>query len=472
MLKAQKNILALLLALFVIASFGTASANQQTGGMMTNNGVPLPLDVNGFQLGLSVNLDNFINPAGLGDVLLYNYYNARGGMQTYFTVVNTSSSNGQRVRVRFREAADIEKSACPNNSGVNQESRGSYEILDFDICLSANDMWSGFITAGANGGAKLCTLDTDTFVYDGADGAHVFPAGCVPFKFGAENGKAGGKITADNTMEGYFEMIGERSLIAEPESCWPERALHADSPDIIGSDVPNVLFGNAAMISTLTGATYTYNATAIADFNFADITESTFTELPNLDASAGDGLRGVNYILMKEHLYSVYDLSNAGTAFVITAPTKALTQTCGATSDIFDDTRVRFGVWDDKENSPQTSCSFSPCSLLDNTLPYEVNVLTLNNSKIVSSTVAQNISTSFTFGWFDLNLNPVPVSAPALLTPAHQIVTIDSVRTITNRGWPVLGLTLLDVNNDISTGAFVMQHRTNITETLFIVPIL
>lgn len=467
MLKAQKNILALILALFLIASFGTASANQQTGGMMTNNGVPLPLDDPSFAGGLTVNLDNFINPAGLGDVLLYNYYNARSGMQTYFTVVNTSSTNGQRVRVRFREGSDIK----PNGVCTPEEARGSFEVLDFDICLSANDMWSGFITAGPGGAAKLCSQDTDTFIFDGNDGAHVFPASCVTFKYGAD-GAAAGNIKADDTMEGYFEMIGERSLIAEPESCWPDRANHIDSPDIVGSDTPNVLFGNAALVSTATGATYTYNATAIADFNNVDIQATPASSRPELFSDSGDGIRGVNYILMKEHLYSVYDLQNAGTAYVITAPTKALTQQCGKPNDIFDDDRVQFTVWDDKENAPQSSCAFSPCPLgQDNHLPYEVNVLTLNDSKIVNSKVNQNITTTFSFGWFDLNLNPAGVN-PIGLNPLHRIVTTDSVRTINNWGWPTLGLTLLDVNNDISTGAFVMQHRTNITRTLRIVPIL
>ncbi len=459
MLKAQKNILALILALFVIASFGTASASQQTGGMMTNNGVPLPLAVPAFAGGLSANLDNFINPGGLGDVLLYNYYNARSGMQTFFTVVNTSSSAGQRVRVRFREAADI----AVNGVCTPEEKRGSFEVLDFDICLSANDEWSGYITAGANGGAKLCSSDTDTFVYDGADGAHVFPAGCVPFKFGSNNGNALGNITADNTNEGYFEMIGQRSLTPEPLSCWPDFRTHIDSPDIVGSDTPNVLFGNAALVNAADGATYTYDATAIADFNNVDIQQSPTTSRPDLKNDSGDSLIGVNYILMKEHLYSIYDLSGAGTAYVITAPTKALTQVCGKPNDIFDDDRVQFTVWDDKENAPQSTCAFSPCPAgSDNHLPYEVNVITLNGSKIVNSTVNQDITTAFTFGWFDLTLDPIGVS-PVGLNPLHQIVVTDQVRTITNRGWPVLGLTLLDVSNDLATGAFAMQYKTNIT---------
>jgi len=66
MFKTRKSILAVMLALFVVASFGIASADQQVDGMMTNNGVALPLDVPAFAGGLSANLDNFVNPGGLG----------------------------------------------------------------------------------------------------------------------------------------------------------------------------------------------------------------------------------------------------------------------------------------------------------------------------------------------------------------------------------------------------------------------
>jgi len=461
MFKTRKSILAVMLALFVVASFGIASADQQVDGMMTNNGVALPLDVPAFAGGLSANLDNFVNPGGLGDALLYNYYNARSGMNTFFTVVNTSTA-GQRVRVRFREAADI----AVNGTCSPEEPRGSFEVLDFDICLSQKDMWSGYITAGSNGGAMLCSGDTDTFVYDGNDGAHVFPAGCVPFKFGSDNGQAAGNISADNTMEGYFEIIGERELIPEPLSCWPPvdaaGTAHANTPDLIGTDVPNVLFGNAALINGQTGATYTYDATAIADFTNTDITQPPTTSLPTLASGAGDSLLGVNYILMKEHLYSVYDLANAGTEFIITEPTKSLTQVCGALNDIFDDDRAQFTIWNDKEESRTTVCAFSPCPAgTDNHLPFEVNIIALNDTKSVNSTVSQTITTGFTFGWFDINLN----GATTALNPLHQISVTDQTgpTTTTTRGWPVLGLTLLDVSNGFATGTFKMQYSTNIT---------
>lgn len=455
MLKARKSIFALIIALSVIASFGIVSADQ-IDGMMSNNGTRLPLNVPAFAAGLSVNLDNYVNPGGLGDVLLYNYYNARKGMQTFFTVVNTSSTNGQRVRLRFREAADV----SPNGQCVPEEPRGSWEVLDFDICLSANDMWSGYVTLDAAGGAKLCTFDTDTFIYDGTNGADVFPASCVPFKFGAASGLALGNITADDTLEGYFEIIGERQLVAEPLSCWPDNPPHLDSPDLVGTQVPNVLFGNAALIDSATAATYTYDATAIADFANVDIFSSPTTSAPDL-LDGGDTIVGVNYILTKQRVMSVYDLIGSATEFIITEPTKALTQVCGAANDIFDDDRASFTIWNDQEQSKTTVCEFSPCPAgTDNHLPYEVNIIALNTSASLDSTVDQTISSTFTFGWFDINFT----TATSPFTFPHLITVVDGAAlSTTTNGWPVLGLTVLDVADGAATGTFKMQATTLIT---------
>jgi hypothetical protein len=96
MLKRSSIVLAVALVLF---AFGVASAGQ-IDGLRSNNGPLLPSGA------------VYVNPGGTGDTLLYNYYNARNNMTTYFTVVNTDTASGARVRLRFNEAADIaEKTA-------------------------------------------------------------------------------------------------------------------------------------------------------------------------------------------------------------------------------------------------------------------------------------------------------------------------------------------------------------------------
>src|SRR5690554_4995677 len=78
----------------------------------------------------------YVNAQGTGQVLLYPYYSADSGNDTYVQVVNTSDI-GKAVKVRF------------------VESKNSQEVLDFNLYLSPHDVWAGAITATGNGGAKI-----------------------------------------------------------------------------------------------------------------------------------------------------------------------------------------------------------------------------------------------------------------------------------------------------------------------------
>ena len=76
---------------------------------------------------------------GLGQVLIYPYYTTRAGYDTYLSVVNTTNS-AKAVKVRFTEG------------------KNSREVLDFNLYLSKNDMWTAAVVNTANG-AKLVTAD-------------------------------------------------------------------------------------------------------------------------------------------------------------------------------------------------------------------------------------------------------------------------------------------------------------------------
>ena len=448
MLITRKSIFAVLIALFVVAGFGIASA-AQVGGLASNSGVALP-----------VGLNNFVNPAGVGDTLIYNYYNARNGYQTFFTVVNTDSANGIRARVRLREAADVAK----NGVCTPEEPRGSFEILDFDLCLSANDVWTGYITIDSTtGAAKLCSIDTDTLIQDGITPGHVFPSNCVLTKFGS-NGLANGNITADDTLEGYIEVIGERTIAADPLTCGNPgvtSGTNRDQDTNVG-DATNSLFGNVAIASLApAGATFTYDATAIGDFAAGDIANGVQTSQPDL-TSGSNGLVGVNFILSKNMLYSIYDLDNARSESIVTIPTKALTQQCGPNNDIFDDDRVTLQFFDDKEHPTTGSgCAYSPClPSQEDHLPFEVNAILprVGNSIMTAGTdsieVLPLIQTPYNFGWYFVDLNR------AGTTPIHA--TTFGIPGTTSFGWPTLGITLLDINSGVSTGVFQMQYMTDV----------
>ncbi|SPQ00146.1 exported hypothetical protein [Candidatus Sulfobium mesophilum] len=471
MLKAKKSFIVTLFVALVLVSFGIASA-ASIGGLSSISG-PAPVS------------DSYVNPDGLGDVLLFNYYNARSGMETFFAIVNTDSEQGTRVRVRFREAADIANSQCVDSTTGKGATAGSFEVLDFDVCLTAGDMWSGFVTAAPGGGAMLCSNDVDTLIYDGVNSG-LFPAGCVPFKSGTFGSAT---LTADDTMEGYFEVIGEDSLNAEFTTCKPIanfQCTGAGTPDAcctaagLGTcpdqftDVGNELFGNAILIDASTSGSWSYDATAIADFAFESIQQSPTTSRPDLASDSEDGIDGINYILTKEHVFTIYDLIHARTEIVLTEPTKLLTQQNVGCSleipgtfnpNIFTDDSALFTVWNDSEKQLTTVCQFSPCpGGTVNKLPHEVNVLQMNIptagvvSDILDSAVDQVVAITFDFGWIDINLDP-----DVNLTFPHQTCFGDDNVAPFNcsNGWPVLGITLLDVDHGASTGAFPTQYFTD-----------
>lgn len=477
----KRGLIVILMALFVVAGLGSAFA-VQTGGMTSNNGLvgsqgprlPQAADVlgtNQFAAGFTAGLDVHVNPDGLGDVLLYNYFNAREGMGTYFSVVNTSDVSYIRARVRFHEGANIAESYCDS---------GSWEILDFDICLTPDDVWTAWVVEGNNVGT-LCSADTHTLIWDGVTSQTFVQAGnggvnsgigCVAFKTAADGAQTG--ITATDTLEGYWTIIGEATqwnatdtapMSASTYTCDPN-----DSTD--HGDVPNVLFGSA-FIADLADPTnspfYAYNATALADFNNIAIAGSfgAGTESPTL-ANGGDTLLGVNYILTKEHTYATYLLDGDWqTEYVLTFPTKRYTQAGTCSTNIFVPDTVRITKWDLDENPElPTGCSFSPCKTNpEDHIPYELNVITVSKkngsvNRIMPS--SQNVDgiivTPFERGWIDINFN----DSTSTTLGTHRTIAVDPTSTFTTWGWPMLTLQLQ--NNKNYSSATPMQLLTNVEQ--------
>jgi len=86
-----------------------------------------------------------VNPDGLGQVLLYPYYTTNGGNQTILSVVNTSDY-AKAVKVRFVEG------------------QNSREVLDFNLYMSAYDVWTAAIAKNADGVPTMYTADTSCTV--------------------------------------------------------------------------------------------------------------------------------------------------------------------------------------------------------------------------------------------------------------------------------------------------------------------
>src|SRR5210317_258321 len=80
-----------------------------------------------------------INSDGLGQVLIYPYYTTNGGNATVLSVVNTTGS-AKAVKVRFKEG------------------KNSREVLDFNLYMSAYDVWTAAI-ADVEGTPSLVVND-------------------------------------------------------------------------------------------------------------------------------------------------------------------------------------------------------------------------------------------------------------------------------------------------------------------------
>ena len=87
----------------------------------------------------------YINERGTGETLIYPFYSAENGNNTLVNIANTTTDT-KAVKVRIIEA------------------QNSQEVLDFNLYLSPKDHYSFSISATDDGGAKLVTGDNSCTV--------------------------------------------------------------------------------------------------------------------------------------------------------------------------------------------------------------------------------------------------------------------------------------------------------------------
>src|SRR6185295_3764054 len=138
-----------------------------------------------------------INQDGLGQAVVYPYYTVRSSPSgnayvTLLSVVNTTAS-AKAVKVRFLEG------------------KNSREVLDFNLFLSPNDVWTGAIVGTTNGARVVtndnsCVTPSDLFVETRTDGQNPLN----DFKNYTYTGAfvdSASFASLDRTREGYFEVI-------------------------------------------------------------------------------------------------------------------------------------------------------------------------------------------------------------------------------------------------------------------------
>ena len=141
---------------------------------------------------------------GLGQVLIFPYYTVQGGWTTLFNLTNTSDQI-LAIKIRFHE------------------SYNSRDVLDFNVIMSPNDVWNGWVALdSASGGPAFFTEDKtcttlNANAYSGVDlakdGLPFYDPtlgidGTISYTNGSGGNNAdGGPTTVARMNEGYIEAI-------------------------------------------------------------------------------------------------------------------------------------------------------------------------------------------------------------------------------------------------------------------------
>src|SRR5688572_25345302 len=132
----------------------------------------------------------FVAPNNTGQALLYPYYTVQNSgtnsWNTYISVVNTTDM-AKAVKVRILEG------------------QTSAEVLDFNLYLSPNDVWTAAIvptSADDSSAGRILTADASCT-------APAIPAGGEPFRNFQYSGQTAIGLSGSlaRTREGYIEMI-------------------------------------------------------------------------------------------------------------------------------------------------------------------------------------------------------------------------------------------------------------------------
>lgn len=154
----------------------------------------------------------------LGQALIIPYYTMRDGWNTLLHVTNTSSTEVVAVKLRFRE------------------SYNSRDVLDVNLFLSPNDVWTGW-AAAPNGVPGLYSVDNSCVVGSSStgqiDGVVEFPLRdrAVPTSGSPSytgSSADGGPTDTNRMLEGHVEMImmGSATVAALPTTAVARGALH------------------------------------------------------------------------------------------------------------------------------------------------------------------------------------------------------------------------------------------------------
>ena len=418
-----------------------------------------------------------LNADGLGQVLIYPYYTVRetspgSAYNSLLSVVNSTGS-AKAVKVRFLEG------------------KNSREVLDFNLYLSAKDVWTAAIIPTTDG-AGIFTADkscTTPIVSSSS-------ASPTPFVNYAYTGDTGGN-TLDRTREGYVEIIEMGDVVGSTATavthvngvppCTPAALAAPTAPNntVAGG---GGLFGTMTLINVLKGEDFGIDATALNGFSTLPLwfePADTRPTLANVNpkrsvvvagtnvfitdwATSGNAADPVSAVLMHDNVYNEFVVeasTKSGTDWVVTFPTKReyVAVGSGSASKLFqsnfnngscDDVVVTQYDREERTIISQTSFSPPPPTQTD-ALCWEANVLTIGSRTVLGAKNGNSIPTTFSAGWVAMNFR-----GPTVPASRHQLVgggstvfntvtggTFGLLQTTFN-GLPVVGFAAITFENE------------------------
>ena len=388
----------------------------------------------------------YLSPNNTGQVLVYPYYTVQSSgsnsWNTYISVVNTTT-RAKAVKVRVLEG------------------KASAEVLDFNLFLSPNDMWTAaIIPASATAGAPGHLITADVSCTNPP-----IPAAGVDFRnftYAAAFDSIAGK-GLDRTREGYVEMLemgnltGAWATAVTHVSGVPANCAVVQGPVLTPSSIEapgGGLTGTGTLINVNSGTDTGYKADALDAFSTTQTYSDAGSAAPTLgnaspatslvinaggvDATGNSslatvyrtdwtavsgvtaGARATAAVFMHSSILNEYVLDNVTqslTDWVITQPLKRnfVTNVTAATpyTNVFTTDgaceTVSFTYFNREEGSATASgADFSPLppSAAPNSLCWESNVLSIRNgaqtgpttsSLVLGSVNVTNVTVGSTF---------------------------------------------------------------------------
>ena len=449
-----------------------------------------------------------VNHDGLGQALIYPYYTVRvvptglvgidAAYNSLLTVVNSTAS-AKAVKVRFLEG------------------KNSREVLDFNLYLSAKDVWTAAVIPTTDG-AGIFTADkscTNPVVSSSSASPTVF----VNFAYsGSNDDKAGTSL--DRTREGYVEIIEMGNLLGATATAVthvngvPPASPLCSLPNASADTVPGTggLFGSMVLINVLKGEDFAIDPTALEGFsstalwfppgdinpNLAKVNPKTSVVVTGSNvfitdwATSTNTVDPVSAVLMHNNVYNEFVLDAAtksGTDWVVNFPTKNYYYSGTTVTKLFQSNFTATGACDDvvitqydrEERTIISQTSFSPPPPTQtDSLCWETNVISFNGTNVLGSKNVSNIPTTFTAGWVALNFNgsTVPAGRHMLFGGASTVfdtklgVLSPALLATTFNGLPVVGFAAITFENgNLSLGPGLLQsnyggnvsHKTTIS---------